>query len=415
MLGRRSSLVISSPRCIRRPGHDPSSGRPSQMRCGLPGACGPLIPTVTPSGSTDRGDHALSASSISVTHAQEERWPSASGHRASSTSTGGVGSIRRPRAARSWSGTRKRSIRSSSTSPSTGCRRARRSDPGRRGSRTASSSRSRRAATSPTSVGSRSRASSVELLVERASELGPHLGPILIQLPPDLELDLAALEATLGCVPRRHPPRRRAPPRLVVRRGRSPGPDGSQRGVVPGGSTRPAHAAVANGRLDLPAVPRGRAAPRSCYRRRRARRWADRIVDVWGSDPSGFVYFNNDGHGCALRDASVFARALVERGVQVASPPVVSDDVLGIRDSSSPTRRDVPRALRPAPGDRPGPLPDARLRRCTNDRAATDAADSGRREPPRPGRPRSARRQPARNRRTRGSGSPRNRPPRHRA
>jgi uncharacterized protein YecE (DUF72 family) len=39
--------------------------------------------------------------------------------------------------------------------------------------------------------------SAVALLVERAGELGAHLGPILIQLPPDLELDHAALEATL--------------------------------------------------------------------------------------------------------------------------------------------------------------------------------------------------------------------------
>ena len=42
---------------------------------------------------------------------------------------------------------------------------------------------------------------SVGLLVERASELGSHLGPILIQLPPDLEIDLTALEATLDAFP----------------------------------------------------------------------------------------------------------------------------------------------------------------------------------------------------------------------
>lgn len=43
---------------------------------------------------------------------------------------------------------------------------------------------------------------SVEVLLDRASELGPHLGPILVQLPPDLELDLPALEATIDAVPR---------------------------------------------------------------------------------------------------------------------------------------------------------------------------------------------------------------------
>ena len=63
------------------------------------------------------------------------------------------------------------------------------------------------------------------LLVERASELGSHLGPILIQLPPDLELDLAALEATLDAFPAGI--RLAVEPRhaLVVRRGRPPRPD----------------------------------------------------------------------------------------------------------------------------------------------------------------------------------------------
>jgi hypothetical protein len=40
------------------------------------------------------------------------------------------------------------------------------------------------------------------------------------------------------------------------------------------------------------------------------------------------VYFNNDGHGCALRDASAFARLLDRRGDSVASLPRVSDAVL---------------------------------------------------------------------------------------
>ena len=42
---------------------------------------------------------------------------------------------------------------------------------------------------------------SVELLVDRASELGSHLGRILIQLPPDLELDLPTLEAVFDAFP----------------------------------------------------------------------------------------------------------------------------------------------------------------------------------------------------------------------
>lgn len=49
---------------------------------------------------------------------------------------------------------------------------------------------------------------------------------------------------------------------------------------------------------------------------------------VGARDASGFVFFNNDGNGCALRDASVYARALAGRGVELASQPLVGDDVL---------------------------------------------------------------------------------------
>ncbi len=42
----------------------------------------------------------------------------------------------------------------------------------------------------------------VMLLLERAQELGPHLGPILLQLPPDLPIDLDALDAALDAFPR---------------------------------------------------------------------------------------------------------------------------------------------------------------------------------------------------------------------
>src|SRR4051812_25903894 len=38
----------------------------------------------------------------------------------------------------------------------------------------------------------------VEYLMERAGELGDRLGPILLQLPPSLEIDLERLERTLA-------------------------------------------------------------------------------------------------------------------------------------------------------------------------------------------------------------------------
>jgi len=42
----------------------------------------------------------------------------------------------------------------------------------------------------------------VARLMERASELGPKLGPVLVQLPPTLRVDAEALERTLAAFPR---------------------------------------------------------------------------------------------------------------------------------------------------------------------------------------------------------------------
>jgi uncharacterized protein YecE (DUF72 family) len=169
---------------------------------------------------------------------------------------------------------------------------------------------------------------SVELLVERATELGSHLGPILIQLPPDLELDLVALEETLDAFP--------AGIRLAVEPRH---PSWFVEDVRAALTERNVALCVADRRGPITPLWRtadwsylrfhaGRAMPRSCYSARELETWAERLEAGWGRAATGFVYFNNDGNGCALRDASVYARALDRRGVELASLPVVSDDVL---------------------------------------------------------------------------------------
>jgi uncharacterized protein YecE (DUF72 family) len=168
----------------------------------------------------------------------------------------------------------------------------------------------------------------VELLVERASDLGSHLGPILIQLPPDLELDLAALQETLDTFP--------AGVAIAVEpRHASWFVEDVRRALT----DRNVALCVADRRGPITPLWRtadwaylrfhaGRAAPRSCYGAGELEAWAERLEGVWGRDASGFAFFNNDGNGCALRDASVFGTELVRRGVMVASQPVVPDDVL---------------------------------------------------------------------------------------
>ena len=169
---------------------------------------------------------------------------------------------------------------------------------------------------------------SVDLLVERARELGQHLGPILVQLPPDLQVDLAALEATLRAFP--------TDIRVAVEpRHRSWFTDDLRRLL----SERNAALCVADRRGPITPLWRtadwtylrfhaGRALPRSCYGTEALESWAERVELTWGRDVEGFAYFNNDGNGCALRDAGVFARALDRRGVGVARLPGVPDDVV---------------------------------------------------------------------------------------
>jgi len=170
--------------------------------------------------------------------------------------------------------------------------------------------------------------SSVDLLVDRARELGSHLGPILVQLPPDLELDLRALEATLDAFP------------ADVRVAFEPRHDswfvGDTRRLL---VERNVALCVADRRGPITPLWRtaswaylrfhaGRSTPRSCYSASDLETWAGRVHDTWGDDPDGYVYFNNDGNGCALRDASVFAGALDRRGLAVSGLPVVAGDVV---------------------------------------------------------------------------------------
>jgi hypothetical protein len=44
--------------------------------------------------------------------------------------------------------------------------------------------------------------------------------------------------------------------------------------------------------------------------------------DLFGRKGDVFVYFNNDGHACALRDAHRFAQACEHEGLTVTRTPV---------------------------------------------------------------------------------------------
>jgi uncharacterized protein YecE (DUF72 family) len=147
--------------------------------------------------------------------------------------------------------------------------------------------------------------------------LGPKLGPVLFQLPPNFGADLDRLREFLGFLPEgiraafefRHPSWEtdevartldRAGCALVL--ADRPGARVPQ--VVTGGWS---YVRFHQGRRTGPFYPRAK-----------LRRWADRLV---GTDATEvYVFFNNDPQGAAVRDAATLTELLEERGVPVRGP-----------------------------------------------------------------------------------------------
>ena len=170
----------------------------------------------------------------------------------------------------------------------------------------------------------------VAFLLERIRELGPHLGPVLVQLPPDMPVDLDGMARTLDAFPpairvaveprnaswfcepfRRLLSDHGAALCLADRRGR----------ITPEWRTAD---------WTYLRFHAGRASPAPCYGSAALATWAGYLRSGWGSDPDAYAFFNNDHRACALRDASTFGRLLVDEGVAVRRIPDVGDDVLAL-------------------------------------------------------------------------------------
>jgi uncharacterized protein YecE (DUF72 family) len=151
----------------------------------------------------------------------------------------------------------------------------------------------------------------VRHLMERARLLGPHLGPILIQLPPDMPIELDRLAGTLAAFGSLAPIRVAVEVRheswftpeleallheheaalcLADRRG-------PQTPIWR--TTDWTYIRFHVGRGDWPG-----------YSDSELEAWAGRLREAWGPDPDGYAFFNNDARGCAIDDARRFARAL---------------------------------------------------------------------------------------------------------
>jgi uncharacterized protein YecE (DUF72 family) len=161
----------------------------------------------------------------------------------------------------------------------------------------------------------------VQRFLDRAAGLGNKLGPVLIQLPPQLRADHDRLAATLERFPRDI--------RVAVEfRHRTWFTDETRKLLERHGAAL----CLADRRGLLTPLWRttdwtylrfheGRASPRPCYGRASLRTWVERLRDGWGHGVEAWVYFNNDPRGCAPRDAARFGGLAARAGLQPSRTP----------------------------------------------------------------------------------------------
>ncbi|HEX2774325.1 MAG TPA: DUF72 domain-containing protein [Micromonosporaceae bacterium] len=162
----------------------------------------------------------------------------------------------------------------------------------------------------------------VARFLDRAGGLGHRLGPVLLQLPPNLRGDPVALDQTLGLFPPevrvavepRHPSWWTEDVRRVLtdRNAALCWADRRSRPVTPLWRT------TEWGYLRM---HEGRATPWPHYGRTSLRSWVERIGRAFGQDDPVYVYFNNDPGGAAIVDASTFAAIARRLGCEVTRSP----------------------------------------------------------------------------------------------
>jgi uncharacterized protein YecE (DUF72 family) len=147
----------------------------------------------------------------------------------------------------------------------------------------------------------------VARLMDRVQGLGSRLGPILLQLPPNLKADLGKLDACLRCFP--SDVRVAVEPRhrtwwttelrelLTERKAALVWADRCSRPINPMWRTAD---------WGYVRLHEGRAKPWPNYGRAALRTWADRVRETYSDREDVYVYFNNDPGGAAIRNARTF-------------------------------------------------------------------------------------------------------------
>ena len=177
----------------------------------------------------------------------------------------------------------------------------------------------------------------VARLLAAAAGLGPRLGPVLLQLPPNLAADPALLAACLAEFRAAGQAGGTGPVRVAVEV-RHPSWWAEDRAdevrqVLAGHDAALCWA----DRLGHPVVPlwrtagwgylrlhEGAARPWPRYGVQALRSWADRIQQAWPGRADVYVYFNNDPGGAAVLDSAAFAVQARRAGLTVTRTPRAS-------------------------------------------------------------------------------------------
>jgi uncharacterized protein YecE (DUF72 family) len=170
----------------------------------------------------------------------------------------------------------------------------------------------------------------VARLLGVAAELGPKLGPILLQLPPTLRADPSRLDACLAEFRRAGPAAGLGPVRLAVEPRHGSWWTEETRQVLA------AHDAALcwADRGGRPVTPlwvtagwgylrfhEGTADPWPSYTEADLRTWAGRLRESWPAGADVYVYFNNDPGGAAVVDSIAFAALARDAGLAVTRTP----------------------------------------------------------------------------------------------
>lgn len=156
--------------------------------------------------------------------------------------------------------------------------------------------------------------------------LGEKMGPILIQLPPNLEIKLKALDESLSCFPSsvkvavefRHPSWFVLETKSILEKYGAALCLADKKGIITPiwKTTNWSYIRFHFGNSSSYS---------GCYKRKDLDRWAQLVGQNWTKDETVYAYFNNDPLGCAIRDARWFSQSLQKIGLMPSRVPKASD------------------------------------------------------------------------------------------